>query len=153
MVENWVDAVTKVFEINDGKGGLVLAYRLFEKANIPEAMVQFPCALSFIDGIRPVYSDGLSLIFWSGVTEMHLTPNVDKSNLPYILPFFGRIVKAAAGAYQLGGIVGVEHFIIPEEDNALQLVVLQYGDEAPHYAIRVRWEVKENVSGSVTVAI
>jgi hypothetical protein len=152
MIENWIDVIARIFEIPDGKGGLVKSYHSFDKTDLPEALDYYPCALGYVTNCKAVISDNLSLLFWTGVTEFHLTPNTQKSNIPYILPFFGRILRATAGAMQLGGLAGIKHFILLPEDNSMQFTRLKYGDEVEHYGIMARWEVKEDVSGFLTVS-
>ena len=61
-------------------------------------------------------------------------------------------MKAAAANYLLGGVV--EHFIIPKERSAIQLVRLGWGEAEPtHRGLLVHWEVKENITGALTFGI
>jgi hypothetical protein len=150
MIENWIDKIARVFEIDDGKGGTVLSYHSFDKTDLPESLEHYPCALGYVTGCRPEYSETISLLYWQGLTEFHLVPNVAKSNMPYIVPFFGRIIRAAAANITLGSTPGVFRFSIPAEDNAIQFSRLKYGNEEEHFGIAVRWIVKENVDLTIS---
>lgn len=152
MIESWIDAVAKVFEIDDGHFGQVRSYHIFDRAELPEALSEFPCAISYIQGMRPVYSaGGLSYIAWSGVTEFHLTSDTQKSHIPYVMRFFGRVLAAVAGNARLDG-APVKHFIVPQEENALQFFTGAFGSAPEHYGILAHWEVTEDVSATLTVA-
>jgi hypothetical protein len=153
---DWIDEVTRVWEINDGKGGLVKSYRLYESKEFPEALagVKFPCALTYVVSAENQYSLGGPCIdTYEGVTEFHLAPNVSKANLPYILPFFARIRDAAAAHMNLGGLVAWWMLKSGGGEPSISLVTLQYGDESPHLGLMVRWTCKENVSGDFTPAM
>ena len=151
-VENWIDAVAKAFEIDDGRGGTVRSYRVFEKAEFPEALSDYPCAITYPVSVSSQYSLGGPCIdLWRGKTEFHITENVNKGNLPMLLRYIARIRYAAAANMKLGGLV--EHFVLSTEGpSILGPVVLRYGGEEPHQGFIVHWVVKENVSGDFTVA-
>ena len=86
MIEDWLDAVAKVFEMDDGRGGTVRSFRVYERADIPEALRGdlFPCAISYIADCEPEYSDGgVDTIIWHGVTELHVVPNLQMANILY----------------------------------------------------------------------
>lgn len=145
-VENWIDKVTKLWgTVEDGRGGFVRSYAVFEKDEFPEALSVFPCALTLIDRVPAVqYSaSGPAVIIWQGMTEFHLTPAVNKKLLPYVMRFYNRIIVAAASSITLGGVVS--HFLLGPE-NPLQPGILTYGSEEPHYGVVVHWTVKENPS-------
>lgn len=151
MIENWIDALTKVWEVEDGRGGRVLSYRLFEKDEFPDDVpMDRPVALTFVDRLdRLEYSaGGPSLGYWTGTTEFVLTPELKKSRIPEVLRYFDRIVKAAAANLNLGG--SVEYFIIgPNGQAAIEMVVLDYGNKTPRMGLSVNWEVKEHLTGIV----
>ena len=153
LIESWIDNLTKVWEIDDGKGSTVRSYRLYERDEYPEAINDFPCVLTYVTGVRFGYSaGGPNFGYWTGVSEFHLTDDLDKSKIPYILLFFERIYKAAAANMQLSGTVA--HFLLSQQDeggqNVQGPVVMAYGDEAPHHGLIANWEVKQDVSGLIT---
>jgi hypothetical protein len=155
MIENWLDAVAKVFEMDNGKGGTVRSFRLYERADIPGALSSdlYPCAISYFTDCKPEYAaGGVDTLIWQGLTELHILPNLQMDGLPYLLLFVGRVIKAAAANYQLGGLV--EHFLIPKESGAIQLVELGWGeDRNAHRGLLVHWEVKENITGALTFGV
>lgn len=145
-VENWIDKIAKLWAtIEDGRGGFVRSYSVFEKDEFPESLSRYPCALTYIARVPTVqYSaSGPGVVVYRGVSEFHLTANVKKNQMPYVIRFYDRIMRAAAGSVTLGG--AVSHFLLAESD-PLQPGILTYGDEAPHYGIAVNWVVKENPS-------
>ena len=151
-VTDWIDEITEVWEFNNGKGGLVKSYRLYENNEFPEALSVFPCAISYVTSVETQYSLGGPCIdTYEGVTEFHLVPNVSKVNIPYILPFFKRIRDAAAAHMNLGGLVAW-WMLKTGGEPSISLVTLQYGAENPHLGLMVRWSCKENVTGDFTPA-
>ena len=153
-VELWLDTLNAVWAFEYGRGQVVRTPKCCTKNEFPESLPDLadngPIALSWVTAVKPSYgADGSSwptVLIWQGETELHLAPDVKKSNLAFILPFYGRIINAAKTNITLGGLV--THFILVEEDN-LALSVLKYGDEVPHHGIVVRWEVKQNLSGQI----
>jgi hypothetical protein len=150
-VTQWIDVLAGVWDINDGRGGTLRSYRLYERDEFPNALVMFPCAITIPQGLRVEYSaGGPALEWWTGITEFHLSSNVDKNGLPYVLSFVRKIQAAAAGNMSLGG--RVEHFLLSQEGDAIRLATLQYGGEDPHLGLVVSWMVKVSVSGEFEVA-
>lgn len=155
-IETWIDDITRLWDqVSDGHGGSVRSYRVYEKDEFPEALADYPCALTYTTEVESVYSLGGPLIdLWKGVTEFHLFPNVDKRNFPAVMKYFARIRNAAAGSMTLGG--SVSHFLLRNTESggaSIQgPVVLQYGNEEPHHGLLVYWECKENVSGDYSPA-
>ena len=142
--ENWIDSITALWgAVDDGKGKYVKSYSVFKRAEFPEALSEFPCAITYITRVPTVlYSaGGPAVVVWQGVTEFHLVPDTKKSNIPYVIRFFDRIIRAAASSITLGGLVS--HFLLSNEE-PLQPGSLVYGNEAPHYGVVVNWIVKEN---------
>jgi hypothetical protein len=150
MIEDWIDTLGKVFEVEDGRGGQVYAYRLFERDEFPDDIpLDRPVALTFLDNVDFEYSQGgPTLAFWHGSTELNLTPDLSRKRLPYVLRFFKRIMAAAAANMKLGGLV--EYFIL-DESATISLEVLKYGNQAAHLGLVVKWTVKENISGQLTI--
>lgn len=149
-VESWIDTLCGIWEISDGRGGTVQSYKVYEKSEFPESISQVPCALTYTQGNHMQISAGGGQSIWQGITEFHLTDNVDKSNFPYIMLFFSRIRTAAAANLQLGGLV--DHFSLRADviPNVQGPVTLQYGSEAEHHGIVVYWEVKESEADTVS---
>jgi hypothetical protein len=153
-VELWLDALNAVWGFEYGRGQVVRTPKCTVKNEFPEALTDLadkgPIALSWPLTVVPSYGAAGSsiptILIWKGETELHLTPDVKKTNLAFIVPFYGRILAAAKANLTLGGLV--EHFILDEADN-LALSILRYGDEAPHHGILIRWEVKQNLSGQI----
>lgn len=151
-MENWLDKIAKLMAVDDGRKGTVRSYAAFEKDEFPEAITEWPCAISYVVTYRAEYSAGGPLIdLYTGVTEFHLCPNVAKSNIPYILRFFARIRNAAAGSMTLGG--AVDSFLLRKDTESIQGPVrLTYGSEDPHHGLIVNWFVKDVVNGEFTPA-
>lgn len=143
-VENWIDELARLWgTVDDGKGRKVHAYSVFERDEYPEALSIFPCAISYITRVPVVqYSaGGPGVIVYRGVTEFHLTENISRRNMAYVIRFYERIIRAAASKVTLGGLVS--HFVLSDGD-PLVPGVLVYGSEEPHFGIVVNWIVKEN---------
>jgi hypothetical protein len=145
MVENWIDTLTKVWEISDGsENGRVKSFRIYERAEFPETLnLDVPTALTFVDGIDADYSvGGPGIIMWHGSTSFHVTPDLDRSRLPDVILYFGRILAAAAANMKLSG--KVDYFSL-EGSSSISLAAMQYGNEARHLGLEVKWMVKEEV--------
>jgi hypothetical protein len=156
MIENWIDTLAKVWELDDGRGNLVWSPRIFEKDEFPDALPEIdrPIALSFLTSTSTQYSAGGPCInLYTGFTEFHFPGGLKQNLRGYVMKFIGKIELAAAAKARLGGIV--EHFLlVPGEGGNPSIqgpIPLQYGEEAEHWGLVVHWEVKENVSGQVTV--
>jgi len=147
MIEKWIDALCKVWEVEDGRGGTVTSYRLFERDEVPEDVpLDRRTALTFVDSVDFQYSEGGPLVaIWKGSTEFNLTPDLSRKHLPYMLRFIGRVMKAAVENMQLGGLVN--YFILNDTDS-ISLEVLQYGNQARHLGLVVNWTVKETMSSA-----
>jgi len=150
--ELWIDALVKIWEFSDGSLGMVHSYRVFERNEVPAAITEFPSALSYPTDLQVEYSQGgPTILIWQGATEFHLCPDLKPSNLAYILPFYGRILGAAAGNMTLGGTV--KFFQLVNGPGAIKLV--QFGDAAPgaqHHGLLAAWTVKQNLTGSITIS-
>lgn len=155
-IEAWIDALCAVWEVSDGRGGLVRSYRLCDDSTpqnlIPNALGDFPCALTFPTGVRSEYSlGGPAIDLWRGFTEFHLFPHTDKDKVPEVVRYMARIRNAAAGNITLGG--KVTHFLLRKDVESVQGPLrLQYGSEEPHWGLMANWEVKANVTGAFTVS-
>jgi hypothetical protein len=149
-VSDWIDTLSAVWEISDGKGGTVYSYKVYEKNEFPEAIKNMPCAITYTQGVTMQIQASGGKSIWQGVTEFHLAEGVDKSHFPDIMLYFARIRTALASNMKLGGLV--DHFKVrPDVTPSVQgPVVLQYGSEEPHHGIIVYWEVKEDQTDSVS---
>jgi hypothetical protein len=147
MIDNWIDALCKIWEVEDGRGGTVTSYRLFERDEFPEEIpLDRPTALTFVDGVDFQYSQGGPLTaIWKGSTEFNLTPDLSRKRVPAVLRYFKRIMAAATDNMKLGGLVS--YFILDETDT-ITLEVLQYGNQARHLGLVVNWTVKEVLSSA-----
>jgi hypothetical protein len=153
-IELWIDALNAVWAFEYGRGQVVRTPSCVTKNDFPESLPDLadlgPIALSWPLTVQPTYGAGSSsiptILIWRGETELHLTPDIKKSNLAFLLPFFGRILSAAKVNMSLGGLV--EYFMLEDAEN-LQLSVLRYGGETPHHGIVIRWVVKQNLSGQI----
>jgi hypothetical protein len=146
MIEDWIDTLVKVWEVDDGKGGLVTAYRLFERDEFPESVpLDRPTALTFVDSVDFEYSQGGPVIaIWRGTVEYNLTPDLDRKRIPYVLRFFERIMRAAAGNMTLGSKV---NYFVLDPSTSLEMSALKYGNAGQeHLGIVAKWIVKEVLS-------
>jgi len=154
-IESWIDEITKLWEIDDGRGGTVKSFRVFEVAEFPEAIEFTPCAITYPTDVTSQYSLGGPLIdYWQGQTEFHLFDNASKANIPEAIRFIARIRNAAAGSMKLNGTV--DHFLLRGEEGASVEgpVALSYGGaDEPRLGFIVYWNVKENVTGDYTPSI
>lgn len=150
--ELWIDALAKIWEFSDGALGAVHSYRVFERNEVPAAITDFPSALSFPIDLQAEYSTGgPTILIWQGTTEFHLCGDLKPSNLAYILPFYGRILGAAAGNMTLGGTV--KYFQLVNGPGAIQLV--RFSDPATgasHHGLKAAWTIKQNITGSITIS-
>lgn len=154
-IENWIDALAAIWEVTaHANKGLVYSYRVYQRDEFPEAIdpQKFPVALSYPTGVSNEYSAGGPKIdYWTGITEFHLFPDVKKSNLPDILPYFKRIRDAAGTHMRLSG--DVDLFLLDAGGGAVSIqgpMALQYGTEEPHHGLIVHWKVKDVVSAEFT---
>jgi hypothetical protein len=146
MIEDWIDTLVKVWEVDDGKGGQVTAYRLFERDEFPQNVpLDRPTALTFVDSVDFDYSQGGPVVaIWQGTVEFSLTPDFDRRRIPYVLRFFGRIMRAAAANMTLGGKV---NYFVLDASTSLEMALINYGNAGQeHLGIVGKWIVKEVIS-------
>lgn len=150
-VESWIDEVARVWGSIQTQGGQKLtSYRVFEKAEYPEALSEYPCVLTYTREVRPTYSaGGVNVSLWRGTSEFHLTPNTQKQHYPLVMGYFSKILVAAAANLTLNGKVALFHIENQEGAGIQGPVTLRYGDEPEHLGLVVNWRVKELVSGLV----
>ena len=150
MITDWIDKVAEVWgTIDNGKGGSLKSYKMFSRAEFPESLSEFPCVLNLVARVPKIqYSaGGPCLAVYDGVSEFHIAKNINKSNYPFVLTYFEKIIVAAAANLQLGG--AVEHFLLAAT-NPITLGVLRYGSEDAHLGLVVNWQVKEIMNLTVS---
>ena len=158
MIEAWIDDLADVWAgIDLGNFGRVNSPHLIKDAKFPASIAptdDFPIAINLPTNFNPG-NYGVSApkrAFYSGVTQFHLKPNGAFEHMPELLPWFGRILKAAAGNPTLNG--KVELFWIPDQVDAITLGRdMTFGEETPHWGMLVKWNVKEPYDSQITVAM
>lgn len=155
MIEDWVDNLCAVWAIDIDGFRTVKSFNLIKESNFPSAinagdLDQQPIAITIPASMRPAYSKGNKNVTWFGITEFHVAPDVDKGRLPSLLPWYGRILRAAALKVQLSTTTAeISNFVIVDRnDGILGPMALQYGDEAEHWGFIVNWMVEESLAGS-----
>ena len=105
-VTDWIDKIAALWSsIDDGQRSL-RSYRVFERAEWPESITNYPCALTYTVDVSSEYSaGGMCEDHWRGVTEFHLVPSIARHHYPYIMAYFARIRDAAASSITLSGSV------------------------------------------------
>lgn len=157
MIERWIDELAGIWEFSDGRFGTVHSYRLIERAEFPDVIDAStldtqPVALNYPASFKSKYSEGGPHIgFWTGVTEFHVAPDLDRKRLPVLLTWYRAILNAATSHMQLNGTV--ELFMLDDREDQIEgPMPLQYGDEASHWGFIVHWTVKERLEGQLTVS-
>ena len=149
MIETWIDAMCAVWAGITTPLGTVKAPYLIKRAEFPSSINpsdDFPLALTIPADLEPVYSvGGPNEGFYTGVTEFHITPDLNKGHLPSLIPWFGKIWAAAAANMKLGGTCF--DFRVTRIQGPIEL---QYGNEASHWGFIVNWEVKDTSNSSVS---
>lgn len=154
MIEDWIDTLCGVWEIDLGGFKTVRSFHLLKDTNFPaainpEELEQSPIALTIPASVQPMYSKGSKHATWYGVTEFHVAPDLEKSRIPSLLPWYGRIWKAAALKVQLSGSgADIANFVIIDRSDGIQgPMSLQYGSENEHWGFIVNWMVEESFAG------
>lgn len=146
-VESWFDVLCQVWGTIVVNKKPVKSYLMRE---IPESVKQFPCAITFLNPVKPSYSlGGGAVVVYEGTTEFHLTGNLLRSQMGFVMQFPDKIIAAAAKNLTLGG--RVTDFRITR-NASLEINELTWGSETPHFGISVPWTVEENQSGKFTVS-
>lgn len=150
MVEDWVDALCRRWEVDNGIGGTVYAYRMYERAEFPEALTVFPCALTIPKAVIYHVTAANSYSVWRGETEFHLSPSAHKSELPLILQYYQRIAVSLFADITLGGRVEYVKLRTEGGEGIIGPVALTYGAEDPHWGMVAHWVLKESLSIAVS---
>lgn len=153
-LQSWMDKVCAVMAVTGVDGVQVHSFKVFEKNEMPDAVTpeMVPCAVSYVQNCQPEYSmGGPSILFWNGQTEFHLTTDVKPANIPFVLSFFEKVLISAAANLQLSGTV--ELFLIRNDAQAMTFATYRRADGADdHQGIVVQWQVKQVISGGLTVS-
>lgn len=151
-IESWIDKVAAAFGTISVGGGreTLTSYRVFTRAETPSKLTKFPCAVTYVTGLRPIFSAGaISGGIWSGVTEVHITSSLDNALLPDVQRYFDKVVAMMAVNQTLTG--AVQYFLLPEMEDAISMDVVEYGqDGAPHFALIVNWRVRETFNKAIS---
>jgi hypothetical protein len=151
-IESWIDAVVAVAgSVVSHKGGTVKSFRVAGKAEVPEALSVFPCAIVYAPRMKAAqYSASICKEIWEVRGEFYLFPDTKKSNLPELIRYYTRIRDAVCAAATLGGLV--DHFRFAEGE-PMSMVTLAYEvDQPERHGIVAIWEVKSDVTSEVNVS-
>ena len=151
MIEKWIDKLADTWMgIDLGGFGQVYSPYMVGNAGYPSSidpsdLANQVIALNIPGPLNPG-DYGISApkrAFYTGMTQFHLAPNGDMAHLQRILPWYGRIMSAAVANPTLDGTV--ELFWIANREDAITFANnISFGNETPHWAMSVRWNVKEN---------
>lgn len=149
MIENWIDEIARLagtVKTSASGKSYVRSYWAYQKSEFPEALTEFPAAITYVQGVRLIggSDSGPSICFWRGVTEFHLSESTGKMNYPLVLPYFGRILEAFLQKRTLGGRVSEFNLIKSDDGEAITAGVLDYGAEIKHLGLVAYWRVKES---------
>lgn len=152
-VEDWIDDLAAVWgTMASGQRGNVRSYRCFNKNEFPEAISEYPSAISFVTRLR--FSGGGDgsphVMLWDGMTEIYVSPGVSKAGAPEVMRYFERALRAALKNRTLNGKVAEFSLIKAGDGEAIVgPAVLNYGGEAGSGSLGlvVHWRVKEVLSG------
>jgi len=142
-LENWIDELVKISEIT-WNGKRVRGYRLYQTAEFPGAIsaTNIPCALVFLRQVTCEYGTGPCFDIWKGSIEYHLTPNLNRDQLPGLMRAFRLIRDAFAAHRTLGGKVAYLQLETADGPSIAGPAVLQYGAEEPHFGLVANWWAK-----------
>jgi hypothetical protein len=150
-LEDWIDDLAGVWgTMPSGQRGNVRSYKCFNKSEFPEAITEFPSAISFVTRLR--FSGGGDssphIALWEGQTEIYISPGTSKAGVPEVMRYFDRALRAALKNRTLNGTVA--EFSLIKKDEGETIVgpaLLNYGGEQMHLGLVVNWRVKEVLSG------
>lgn len=155
MIEDWIDTLCDVWAITVNEFTVVRSYKLIQDTDFPDSidpseLENTPIALTRPGSVRPLYSKGRKQLTWYGVTEFHVAPDIDRGRISALLPWYERILQAAALKVQLSGATAeISHFIISDRPDGIEGPIgLTFGNEAEHWGFVVRWEVQESLAGN-----
>lgn len=149
MIETWLDALCDVWGGISAPGfKSVRSPYLVKKHEFPSALTaddDYPIALTIPDNLDPIYSaGGPKEGTYTGVTNFYMTPGLDYADYPSLIPWYGKIWKAAAASMKLGGLV--HSFMVTSVKGP---VGLYFGDETLHWGFIVSWSVKDTNNSTI----
>jgi hypothetical protein len=154
MIETWADRLCAVWAISDEGFGSVKSYKLIGESDFPDSIDPsdldlHPIALTVPAMLQPEYSFGGPRIgFYKGVTEFHVSQDLNRARVPSLMKWYGKILRTAAANATLSGLV--ELFLLDDVEDAIAgPMPLQYGSENPHWGFIVKWKVKEKLNDLV----
>lgn len=154
-VTDWIDEVAKAAGgVKAYPKGYVKSFWCFKRTEFPEAITEFPSAISYVQNMRLVTGgeSGPTLYLWRGVTEFHILPGTSKAGLPEVMRYYDRIVRAFLLHRTLGGKVASFSLLTEGDGEAITAGNLTYGTgetAVTHLGLVAYWKVKEVVSGVV----
>jgi hypothetical protein len=152
-IENWIDAVVDVAGSVEShvKGRKVKAYKVASKAEIPEALTVYPCAIVYAPRMKSAqYSmGGPCKELWEVRGTFYIFSDTKKSNIPELIRYFSRIRTATLASLTLGGLV--DHFCFAEADPMVMGTLPYEADQPERHVIDVTWDVKSDVTSELTV--
>lgn len=154
MIEDWIDEVAKTAGLVEAANGKrVVSYPLFGKTLFPESLSVFPCALTFIENLTSDYDlSGAGRNIWDGITEFHLTADLNRKRIPEVLLYYRRIRDAFAGNMTLNGKVAYCMLRGGSDSSIAGPVELSFGNEKTHFGLVAYWRVKE-IESTVPVSM
>lgn len=153
-IKDWIDTLIDHFGTITYEGKQIRSYRIYKKSEIPEAIIpeQVPCAITYLTGVYPELTAGISIEYSYGTTEFYLTNNASKENYAKVLDFYPLIRNKFGENLTLGGLVSEIRLYAPEGSASIRFVEIQYSEEPARHGIIVDWRVKEIISDELTVA-
>lgn len=152
MIEDWIDEVAKLagtVKTSASGKSYVRSFWAFKKNEFPEAITEFPSAISYVQGMRLMggSDSGPTIFYWRGVTEFYIAAGTGKMNAPAVLPYFGRVLEAFLQKRTLGGLVAEFNLVKQADGEAIVAGNLSYGEAGvQHLGLAVYWRVKEIVN-------
>jgi len=150
-VEDWIDrVVTAMGKIPSHTRGTVRVFRVAGKAEIPDALSSYPCAVIYAPRlISAQYSASISKEIWEVKGLFFIFSDTKKSNIPELVRYFKKIRTATLSNSTLGG--AVDHFVFA--DDPMSLGELTYEVDTPgRHGIEVTWHVKADVTNEVVIS-
>lgn len=151
---DWIDHLAGLWALPyEGNTKRLKTYKIVGKREWPETL-EVPCVLTWAESETGVISRGLSVSFYSGISEFHLVDSVDKSKIPFCETFKDQILIQAAKNIGLNDPSNIQFYLaeypVPRITGPIGL---DYGEDHQHLGLVVNWTVSEDVSGVYTVAL
>jgi len=151
-VQDWIDEIAKLAgEVSDGQGKTVRSFAVYERNEMPSAILEAPSAITFVTGTHVEISQGGCREFTYGITEFHLEMSADRALIPAIMLFIPRIRNAFGAHMKLGGKVAYMLLDPDAKPNVEGPVIFARETEAPRWGVIAHWVVKEDISDEVSI--